>query len=288
MKPLILAFLAIAVMNAAPIRVMLLDGQSGGPYHDWRATTPVLKKELEQTGLFQVDVVTAPASGADFSNFHPDFKKYQVVVSNLDSPDWPADLMASFEQYMKNGGGLAVVHAADNAFANWPAYHEMIGIGGWRGRTEKAGPMWYYKDGKLVSDPTPGSAGSHGARNPYQVTAQDPQHPILKGLPKVWMHVGDELYATLRGPGQNMKVLATAHSEPANRGTGHDEPILMVINYGKGRVFHTTMGHDIAALRCVGFITTFQRGAEWAATGKVTQQVPPDFPTADKISTRPE
>ena len=288
MKPLILAFLAIAVMNAAPIRVMLLDGQSGGPYHDWRATTPVLKNELEQTGLFQVDVVTAPASGGDFSNFHPDFKQYQVVVSNLDSPEWPADLMASFEQYVKNGGGLVVVHAADNAFANWPAYNEMIGIGGWRGRTEKAGPMWYYKDGKLVSDPTPGSAGSHGARNPYQVTAQDPQHPILKGLPKVWMHVGDELYATLRGPGQNMKVLATAHSEPANKGTGHDEPILMVINYGKGRVFHTTMGHDVAALRGVGFITTFQRGTEWAATGKVTQKVPPDFPTAEKVSTRSE
>jgi len=288
MKPFILAFLGIAVAQAAPIRVMLLDGQSGGTYHDWRATTPVLKKQLEQTGLFQVDVVTAPASGGDFSNFHPDFKKYQVVVSNLDSPDWPDDLMASFEQFVKNGGGLVVVHAADNAFANWPAYNEMIGIGGWRGRNEKAGPMWYYKDGKLVSDPTPGNAGSHGARNPFLVTAQDPQHPILKGLPKVWMHVGDELYATLRGPGQNMNVLATAHSEPANKGTGHDEPILMTISYGKGRVFHSTMGHDVAALRCVGFITTFQRGAEWAATGKVTQKVPADFPTADKVSTRPD
>ena len=288
MKSFILGLVAVALAQAAPIRVMLLDGQSGGPYHDWRATTPVLKKQLEQTGLFQVDVVTAPASGGDFSSFHPDFKNYQVIVSILDSPDWPADLMASFEQYMKNGGGLVVVHAADNAFANWPAYNEMIGIGGWRGRTEKAGPMWYYKDGKLVSDPTPGSAGSHGARNPYQVTAQDPQHPILKGLPKVWMHAGDELYATLRGPGQNMTVLATAHSEPANKGTGHDEPILMALSYGKGRVFHTTMGHDVAALRCVGFITTFQRGTEWAATGKVTQKAPPDFPTADKVSTRPE
>ena len=286
MKLLVPGLLAIAMAHAAPITVMLLDGQSGGPYHDWRATTPVMKKQLEQTGLFQVDVVTAPVSGGDFSNFHPDFKKYQVVVSNLDSPEWPADLMTSFEKYVKDGGGLVVVHAADNAFANWPAYNEMIGVGGWRGRNEKAGPMWYFKDGKLVSDPTPGNAGSHGARNPYLITAQDPQHPILKGLPKVWMHVGDELYATLRGPGQNMKVLATAHSDPANRGTGHDEPILIAISYGKGRVFHTAMGHDVAALRCVGFMTTFQRGTEWAATGKVTQKVPADFPTADKVSTR--
>src|SRR3954464_5217774 len=125
MKSLIFGLLAFAVVHAAPIRVMLLDGQSGGPYHDWRATTPVMKKQLEQTGLFQVDVVTAPASGADFSNFHPDFKKYQVIVSNLDSPEWPADLMTSFEQYVKDGGGLVVVHAADNAFANCPAYNEM-------------------------------------------------------------------------------------------------------------------------------------------------------------------
>src|SRR3954465_10847780 len=103
MKSLILTFLPAAGMQAAPIRVMLLDGQSGGTYHDWRATTPVMKKQLEQTGLFQVDVVTAPASGGDFSNFHPDFKKYQVVVSNLDSPEWPASLMTSFEQFVKNG-----------------------------------------------------------------------------------------------------------------------------------------------------------------------------------------
>ena len=47
---------------AGPIHVMLLDGESGGPYHNWKLTTPVLKKELEETGLFQVDVVTAPAA----------------------------------------------------------------------------------------------------------------------------------------------------------------------------------------------------------------------------------
>ena len=287
-KFLFAGLLTAAVLAGAPIRVMLLDGQSGGPYHDWKATTPVLKHELEQTGLFQVDVVTAPASGGDFSNFKPDFSKYQVIVSNLDSPTWPDDLRSSFEQYVGNGGGLVIVHAADNAFPNWTAFNEMIGVGGWRGRNENAGPMWYFKDGKLVSDPSPGNAGSHGARLPYAVTIRDSNHPITRGLPKVWMHAGDELYATLRGPGKNMTVLATAHSDPANKGTGHDEPILMVLHYGKGRIFHTIMGHDVPALRCVGFITTFQRGAEWAATGKVTQKVPADFPTADKVSTRAE
>jgi len=286
----LLALLALVLpaSGATPIRVMLLDGESAGTYHDWRAVTPVLKKELEQTGLFQVDVVTAPSSTADLSQFRPEFAKYAAVVFNYDAQDWPDGLKASFELYIKNGGGLVAVHAANNAFPKWKAYNEMVGVGGWRERTETAGPLWFYRDGKLVADSSPGRAGSHGARLPFQVTTREPEHPIMKGLPAVWMHAGDELYATLRGPGKDMTVLATAHSAITNKGTGRDEPILMALSYGKGRVFHTTMGHDIPALSCVGFITTFQRGTEWAATGKVTQKVPADFPGAETVSSRTE
>ncbi|HEX4274065.1 MAG TPA: ThuA domain-containing protein [Bryobacteraceae bacterium] len=265
---------------------MLLDGESAGTYHDWRATTPVLKREIEEAGLFQVDVVTAPPSTTDLSRFRPEFSKYQAIIFNYDAPDWPADLKASFEQYMRNGGGLVSVHAADNAFAGWKEYNEMIGVGGWRGRNEAAGPFWFLAAGKLQPDASPGPAGSHGARLPFQVTTRVPEHPIMKGLPQTWMHQGDELYAALRGPGENMTVLATAHSDPANKGTGRDEPILMTLSYGKGRIFHTTMGHDVSALSCVGFIVTLQRGTEWAATGRVTQKVPVSFPTANTVSYR--
>lgn len=273
-------------LNAKQIRVLLLDGQSGGPYHAWPLTSTVLKKELEDAGIFSVTLATSPRFGEDFSNFKPDFGGYQAIVLNYDAPDWPANLREQLEQYVKNGGGLVVVHAADNSFPDWPAFNQMIGIGGWRGRTEKSGPMWYFKEGKLVSDNSPGSAGAHGNRLPFQVETRAPEHPIMKGLPHVWMHGADELYGTLRGPGENMTVLATAHSDPANHGTGHDEPMLVVLNYGKGRIFHTTMGHDVAALSCAGFITTYQRGAEWAATGSVIQKVPADFPTADSVSFR--
>ena len=166
--PLACAAAQAPAHRSTMIRVLLLDGQSAGPYHNWKLTTPVLKAELEETGLFDVTVVTAPPSDGDFSNFKPKFADYQVIVSNYDAPDWPADLRAQFEQFVSNGGGLVVVHAADNAFPNWPAYNLMIGIGGWRRRNETAGPMWYFKDGKVVSDSSPGSAGEHGARLPFR------------------------------------------------------------------------------------------------------------------------
>ncbi|HEV2444816.1 MAG TPA: ThuA domain-containing protein, partial [Candidatus Sulfopaludibacter sp.] len=95
-----------------PIEVLLIDGQSGGPYHNWKLTTLILKKELATAGPFAVTVLTAPPSDGDFSGFHPEFSQYQVVVLNLDSPTWPENLRTQLEQYVRNGGGLVVVHAA--------------------------------------------------------------------------------------------------------------------------------------------------------------------------------
>jgi uncharacterized protein len=284
----VIVFLALTVRAAAPIAVMILDGESGGTYHDWQRVTPVLKKMLDETGLFATTVVTTPPANGDFSSFMPDFAKYQVVVLNYDAPDerWPAALKDAFEQYVKNGGGFVSVHAADNAFPGWQAFNEMIGVGGWRGRRDQAGPYWFFKDGTLTSDAGAGTAGSHGKRVPFQISVRNNSHPITTGLPPAWMHQGDELYARLRGPGRNMTVLATAFSDPQNNGSGRDEPQLMVLSYGKGRVFHTTLGHDVNALSSVDFVVTLQRGTEWAATGQVTQKVPANFPTATTVSYR--
>jgi type 1 glutamine amidotransferase len=127
----------------------------------------------------------------------------------------------------------------------------------------------------------------HGLRIPYLMKAQNSDHPIMKDLPKAWMHQGDELYNRLGGPGANMTVLASAYSDPENKGTGRDECQVWVVTYGKGRVFVNTSGHDTNAKSSVDFITLLQRGAEWVATGKVTQKVPADFPNAQSVSYRP-
>jgi len=195
-------------------KALIVDGQNN---HDWKGTTPVLKALLEETGLFAVDVATTPGQGQPMDSFRPDFAKYDVIVSNYTGDEWPKATQDALVDYMENGGGLVIFHAADNAFPKWKEWNEMIAIGGWGGRNEKSGPMVRYRDGKVVFDSSPGSGGSHGPQHAFQVITRERQHPIMAGLPEKWMHAKDELYSTLRGPAKNMTVLATAYADPVSR-----------------------------------------------------------------------
>ncbi len=287
---LMLLFMAVAclfnsapLLAATPLKVLIVDGQNN---HNWAGTTPVIEKILEESGRFTVDVATSPAKNKPMNGFKPDFAKYDVVFSNYNGANWPKSTEAALETYMKNGGGLVIFHAADNAFSNWDEWNKMIGLGGWGGRNEKSGPMIRFRDGKVVRDMSPGAGGTHGPQHPFQIVNRNSTHPIMQGLPDKWMHVSDELYSKLRGPAEHMTLLATAYADPAKRGTGENEPILFTIRYGKGRIFHDVLGHDVNQLKCVCCMTLLQRGTEWAATGKVTQSVPEDFPTANQISIR--
>ena len=268
-------------------KVLIIDGQNN--HRNMADGTVMMKKFLEETGMFTADVATTPKKGENMESFKPDFSKYGLVLSNYNGDSWPEATKIAFERFIKNGGGLVVIHAADNSFPKWPAYNKMIGIGGWEGRNEKSGPYLYFdKDrGKMVKDTAKGLGGSHGHQHEFVVTTRDASHPIMKGLPTEWLHQKDELYDRLRGPAENVNVLATAYSPVEQRGSGRIEPMLMTLKYGKGRIFHTTLGHENYSQKCVGFITTLQRGAEWAVTGNVTQPIPKDFPTATKGSVRP-
>lgn len=292
---------SLTAATPAMIKVMLLTGESNR-YHDWTKSSPLIKRYLDQTGLFAVDVVTAPPRDVEKSDFNPKFSDYAVVVMDYETRDWPAATKAAFVDYMRNGGGLVSIHAADNAFPEWPEFNEMIGVGGWgmtptggvNARKPDVGLKVRWRDGRTVTDNSPGGYG-HPARHDFQIITRAPDHPIMRGLPTVWMQAADEIYSQLRGPAQHLEVLATALADQAKypKASGEHEPMLMTITYGKGRIFHSTLGHvgpndkaPYLPLVSVGFIATLQRGTEWAATGQVTQKPPADFPTADKTSLR--
>ena len=110
------------------LQALIIDGQNN--HTNWPQTTQMMKSYLEESGLFQVDVVTTAPKGTDES-FKPDFKKYDVVVSNYNGADWPKETQQAFIDYLKNGGGFVVVHAANNSFGDWKEYNEAIGLGGW-------------------------------------------------------------------------------------------------------------------------------------------------------------
>jgi hypothetical protein len=314
------------------LRALIVDGENN--HGIWPKTTMMMKDYLEQTGLFVVDinrkrftwqgphynkkrlevetisdlmtkyplvtdVKTIPVNETKYDSlFNPNFEDYDVVISNLGwkSSDWPDQTKKNFETYMINGGGFVLVHAANNAWGDWDAYNKMIGLGAWGDRNVETGPYVYYdQSGTLQRDPSDGVCASHGPEYEYVLETRAPEHPIMKGLPAAWLHTQDELYDRMRGPAENMTVLATSFSDIENNsppwnkevdGTGRHEPLLIAVDYGKGKIFHSALGHMDYSFECVGFITTFQRGAEWAATGKVSQEVPADFPTKEASSAR--
>lgn len=281
--------LACSVSARKPIKTLIITGQNN---HNWQVSHVALKQILENSGRFAVDFAVSPSKGQDMSKFIIDFTPYQLVVLDYNGDSWPEETNHRFLTYVQNGGGVVVYHAADNAFSKWPEYNEICALGGWEGRNEKSGPYVYWEDGKLVKDSSAGPGGSHGKQHEFVLTRRCQENPIMKGLPYQWRHAKDELYDHMRGPGNIKDILYTAFAEKDMNGSGREEPLIFTVDYGKARIFHTMLGHagesleNNIAMQCTGFQVLFLRGAEWAATGKVTQKVPADFPTAAKCTYR--
>jgi type 1 glutamine amidotransferase len=283
-----------AAMNPPKIPVLIIDGMNN---HDWPRATRMLKAILTKSGLFAVDVSTTPtadASAAQWDAWHPDFTRYRAVISNYNNMDgakkgyWPPQVEKAFEDYVRKGGGFVSFHAANNAFTDWKAYNEMIGLG-WRSKT--FGPsLVITPDEKVQVIPAgEGQGPGHPSEHDFEITVLDPQHPITSGLPKKWLHPHDQLTHGQHGPMKNLTVLTYAYADDVKE----NEPMDWVVSYGAGRVYVTMQGHlwkdgPDTALRSVGFQTLFVRGVQWAATGKVTYPVPANFPTATQSSLVPE
>jgi type 1 glutamine amidotransferase len=247
------------------LTALIVDGMNN---HDWAAGTRAIQAILEGSGRFTVDISTFPAT--------PDFSKYDVVINNFngghtaDGARWPHDVELALESYVKGGGGLVVYHAANNAFLNWPEYNQMIGLG-WRDKSFGEG-IAVGPGGALVRVPKgEGLNPGHGPRHDFELYVRDTSHPITKGLPGHWLHPSEQLTHGQHGPAQGLEILTYAFSEVSHQG----EPMDWVRNYGRGRVYTTMLGHTWKGepnpnLDDVYFQALLARGAEWAATGKVT------------------
>lgn len=254
---------AFAAQGAGPlpkIQALIITGQNG---HDWRGTTPLLRKALEDTGRFEVRV-TEEFRGAGPETLAP----YELVILNYyegkkPALRWGERAEQALLDYVRSGKGLVVYHFSVAAFDGWPEF-EKLTAGNWRPNN-----------------------GHHSAKHDFRVDIADPDHPITRGLKQSMPQSSDELYANLKWqPAGKYHVLATAWDDHAlysgkarqpTPGPGLDQPMLWTVDYGKGRVFVTALGHDPAAVSTPVFITTFARGAEWAATGQVTIAPPPEL-----------
>lgn len=188
----------------------------------------------------------------DISGLSPDFSKYDLIAVAYRGDAWPENPYGIFTDYLNSGGGLLVYY-----------------------------PKTY-----------PGEPSAFGTsrRHTFVVRTEMADHPVTTGLPVHWLQPEDVIASGPFLPGSNVQVLATAFSDTASDGSGRTEPVFLAAMEGRGRIFATMIGfpggEQDQAVHSTGFIATLQRGAEWAASGNVTQTVPADFPTAAAAVTR--
>jgi type 1 glutamine amidotransferase len=250
----------LAPAQAPKLQVLIITGQNG---HDWRATTPVLRKLLEDTKRFEVRVTEEFRGGSPETLAPYDLVVLNYYDSNKPALRWGERADAALLNYVRGGKGLLVYHFSTAAFTGWSEYEQLC-AGNWRPNN-----------------------GHHSARHDFTVTVADREHPIMRGMRATFPQANDELYANLKWqPEGTFHVLATAYDDhslykPNEKqpipGAGLNQPMLWTVQAGAGRVFVTALGHDPDAMKLPGFVATLVRGAEWAATGSVTIPLPEEL-----------
>lgn len=233
-----------------PIAVLLVSGENN---HDWEWTHQALEEVLVDSGRFSVDITLDP--NVTFEDAVA-LTKYDIFVLDYNGARWGEPAETNFLAAVRSGTGVAVIHAANNAFPGWVEYEQLVCL------------LWRKGTG-------------HGSFHSFDVAITDRDHPITRTLPTLKGHP-DELYHRLvHMHDAPHRVLATAFSDPKTGGSNAREPMIIVSSFGKGRVFHTPLGHvwrgreeTRTSHADQQFQNLFLRGTEWAATGSVTDGDP--------------
>ncbi|MBW6533822.1 MAG: PmoA family protein [Mariniphaga sp.] len=229
------------------IQVLIFSGSNN---HNWQQTTPYLEILLSGTGMFGVQITNRPDTLKE-----SDLNKFDVILSNWNSwPEnelrWPETTEKALLNFIKKGGGFVTFHASTSAFNNWPEFQEI------------SSSAW-------ILDST-----WHGKNSPTKIIIENDEHPVTNGLSGFFIF--DELWINA-GKNEKFEILGSATNEDfLNKGM-ENQPAIMVSEFGKGRIFHTILGHDVRAMRNTGFQTLLRRAVEWAATGEVAQILPQEL-----------
>jgi len=215
--------------NPAPKKVLIVTGQDH-PGHKWPLTAPALAETLALDPRLQVTVLDNPAILA-----YPALFNYDVVVLHFmdwEQPDPGPQARANLQKCVADGKGLVLVHFACGAFQDWPEFVNL------------AGRVW---------DP---DLRPHDPYGKFTVNITDTSHPITQQMHD--FETVDELYTCLTGD-PPIHILATARSKVDHK----DYPMAFVLDYGRGRVFHTVLGHDVQAITNPPVSELLQRGCAW-------------------------
>ncbi|MGK0220217.1 MAG: type 1 glutamine amidotransferase, partial [Planctomycetota bacterium] len=242
----VFAPVAEAQASQQRIPVLLLTGANN---HDWQWTAPSLKEILEESGRFKVSMTREPMDALEDSET---LGRFAAVVVDYNGPRWGPQAEANFMAAVRDGLGVTIIHASNNSCEGWQEYESLVALN-WRAGT------------------------GHGSFHPFDVLVEERDHPITRTLPSLLAHP-DELYHKLAHlHDAPFTRLAGAYSDPKSGGTGEVEPMILVSQVGKGRIFHTPLGHVWPGVEASKvshqdpqFRSLIVRGTEWAATGEVS------------------
>ena len=224
----------------ADIKGLILTGHHH-PGHPWEETTPIIQEALEKDERIHIDVSTNINDLAMYT-----LADYDFLVLNYcnweDSAGLSDVAKEAFTSYLREGGGLMIIHFANGAWhyslpgaetSDWPEYRKICLR------------MW---------DHTAGSA--HDAYGPFTVKPTENSHFITEGVNA--FETQDELYYNQAGD-EPIEPLLTALS----KNTGKEEPQAWVNMYGEGRIFQTLLGHDGTSFEAEEYQKVLRRAALW-------------------------
>jgi len=141
-------------------------------------------------------------------------KNYDGVIFANTTGDLPIPDKEGFLSWIKAGGAFVGMHSCSDTFHGWPEFIDMLG----------------------------GEFRTHGAQAGVECMNVDPAHPSTQKIGKSWVISQEEIYLFKSYDASKVNDLLSLDKHPNDKTPGH-YPVSWSKDYGKGKVFYTSLGH---------------------------------------------